>query len=483
MIEKPTDASPSTPWRLIAENRFQVGEEDLLEPLRKEFPQEPADPDMRKRCQAKWDEFIKESRIRFGTILKSDTVSVLLGAGASKHAGGVLLGRIPLSVEGVILEEGIRGDRVSRWLKLFYTALQRIAEDKGAVPSSRSAILARSKAVSEEASVPEFHVNLEELLSVLFRWQATLPKGGGRVRLDGEPPVDARSEDLEQVIHHTKTSLVARCVLPSKDVMAPDPLHAHRQLLKKVLTRPLNLKRINLFTLNYDTLIEQAADAEGIIALDGFVGMLRRVFRPESYDQDLYFPAETTEGRVHRLDRVVHLYKLHGSITWRASKPDWDNPYGVVSVNAGGKPDGSVLIYPTPLKHGDALGMPYAELFRRFAGAVVRPQSVLVAIGYGFGDDHIVSIIRQALTVPSFRLIIVDPNPQSSFVDQLHQQEDRRIWIITGPLLGRFNGFVDNLLPDLRDEEIEKKVMATYRALSPKNVGAEADAGEVPHGK
>jgi hypothetical protein len=59
-----------------------------------------------------------------------------------------------------------------------------------------------------------------------------------------------------------------------------------------------------------------------LVLIDGFVGSVRRIFRPESYDQDLYFPAETTEGRVHRLDRVAHLYKLHGSVTWKGEKPE-----------------------------------------------------------------------------------------------------------------------------------------------------------------
>ena len=39
-------------------------------------------------------------------------------------------------------------------------------------------------------------------------------------------------------------------------------------LIKKILTRPLNLRRANLFTLNYDTLIEKAADAEGAVLLN-----------------------------------------------------------------------------------------------------------------------------------------------------------------------------------------------------------------------
>jgi hypothetical protein len=32
--------------------------------------------------------------------------------------------------------------------------------------------------------------------------------------------------------------------------------------------------------------------------------------------------------------------------------------------------------------------------------------------------------------------------------------------------LGTFAGFVEHILPDLRDEEIRKQVLATYRALA-----------------
>ena len=46
-------------------------------------------------------------------------------------------------------------------------------------------------------------------------------------------------------------------------------------------------------------------------------GTVNRTLRSESYHYDLYYPGETTEGRVSRVDRVLHLYKLHGSINWR----------------------------------------------------------------------------------------------------------------------------------------------------------------------
>ena len=232
------------------------------------------------------------------------------------------------------------------------------------------------------------------------------------------------------------------------------------------MARPLNLKRVNVFTLNYDTLVEQAADATGTVLLDGFVGTQRRVFRPESYEQDLYFPAATTEGRVHRFDRVLHLYKLHGSITWTAYEPTMADPYGVQSSPFDPHGTEPLLIYPTPAKFGETLGLPYAELFRRFSGAVARPQSVLIAIGYGFGDEHVNAIIRQALAIPSFTLVIVDPTPTSAFVTELRKQHNRRIWVSVGPTLGKLTGFVSHALPDLRDEEVRKKVLKTHKALA-----------------
>lgn len=124
------------------------------------------------------------------------------------------------------------------------------------------------------------------------------------------------------------------------------------------------------------------------------------------------------------------------------------------------------MIYPSPLKYGQALGLPYSELFRRFGSAVAQPQSVLFTIGYGFGDEHVNAIIRQAMAIPSFTLIVVDPEPKSDFVGQLKQFGDERIWLVNGWSLGTFEHFSEKLLPDLREEEITARVMKTYRALA-----------------
>ncbi len=426
----------------------------------------------------KQSESINDIQVRIGTLLKTETVSLLLGAGASVDCGGELIGAIPLAVERSLQSEGINGTtkpRIRRWLPLFYLALRKCGGDDVG-PVTRGALLDRWTQLRGD-SPSQFKVNFEQVLALLHRWRSALPETGGRLRIDGSPALDARAEDLDTALQQTTRALARACDLPTSGKEAG---HAtYKTLIRKLLTRPLNLKRVNIFTLNYDTLVEQAADAEGVVLLDGFVGTQHRVFRPESYEQDLYFPAETTEGRVHRFDRVLHLYKLHGSITWRANEPTIDNPYGVQSKPFDPAATKPLLIYPTPAKYGETLGLPYSELFRRFAAALARPQSVLFVIGYGFGDEHVNAIIRQALAVPSFTLVIVDPSPASSFVRKLREQRDRRIWICEGPSIGTLAGFVEHVLPDLRDEDIRKKVLATYRALSKDNLplGGPPDGG------
>lgn len=437
--------------------RFFVGGEDLLA-----VAQGDADDDG-KQARTQRDERLADIRIWIGTLLKAGTVSFLLGAGASVGCGGQLIGSIPTAVERRLHEVGIfgqRSPRVRRWLRVFYLAVR--ASGGEATPSDREAILERRKTLIDD-NPTALKVNFERVLALLHRWRAAMGETGARLRLDGTPKVDVSLKDLDTCIAQTTRALAQTCDLPANG--RDGGLDAFKTFVRKVLTRPLNLKRVNLFTLNYDTLIEQAADAEGVVLLDGFVGTQRRVFHPESYEQDLYFPAETTEGRVHRFDRVLHLYKLHGSITWALDEPSIDNPYGVRVQAFDPQNRQPLLIYPTPAKYGETLGMPYAELFRRFATALVRPQSVLFVIGYGFGDEHVNAIIRQALAVPSFTLMIVDPSPKSQFIRTLREQNDQRVWIAEGDGLGTFEGFVSQVLPDLRDEDVRKKVLATRRAL------------------
>ncbi|MCY3764584.1 MAG: SIR2 family protein [Gemmatimonadetes bacterium] len=469
MTDSP-DSAPAPVLHLSEEDRFEIGGENLLAdvPILSESPQSNIA-----------NGGLEEIRIRLGTLLKTENVSFLLGAGASVACGGITIGSLPISIELALHNNGVSDCEpadIQNWLSLFYAAARCVASSD-IVPTTAEDIQERHRQLADgKEKVDHLEVNLEQILATLHRWRKALPRTAERMCISGDPRVVASAEDLVDCLTQVTRSLAQHCQLPKwgKDSGLSD----YKVFVRKTLTRPLNLKRVNLFTLNYDTLIEQATDAEGVVLLDGFVGTTRRVFRPESYERDLYFPAETTEGRVHRFDRVLHLYKLHGSISWISEQPTLDNPYGV-SVKSSDLCDSDrLLIFPTPAKFTEMLGMPYAELFRRFASTVTRPQSVLFVVGYGFGDEHVNAIIRQALAVPSFTLVVIDPNPSSQFVCTLRKQKDRRVWIVQGSQLGTFENFVRILLPDLRDEDIRKRVIDTHRALgrnTPYGDGANVD--------
>jgi SIR2-like domain len=445
----------------IAEGSLTIGGAEKLADLRARFEKEAASEQDKRELRSQWANFAKEVRIRLGTVLKSQRVSVLLGAGASRSAGGPVLANIPIGVEDSLVDDGLKDGKVTLWLAAFYAAC---AKNGAEAPTTAEEIGKRRK----DPNRKPIAANYEHVLFVLHVWGEALADPDSRLTglTDSEEGIE--HEAVETARKRLVRALVDLCELPRGKAGEDDKsesLRTHRDFVQRLLTRPVNLRRVGVFTVNYDTLLEQAADAEGAMLVDGFVGNVERVFRPESYDYDFYFPAETTEGPIHRLDRVLQLYKLHGSINWRSVEQSWTNPYGIEAREAPVADAGAVVIYPTPAKHGDALAMPYAELFRRFAASVAAPQSVLITIGYGFPDEHVNAIIRQALAIPSFTLIVVDPSPDSAFVKSLREQEDQRVWIFSGDL-GYFERFVAIAMPDLRESEIERRVVETYRALS-----------------
>lgn len=405
----------------------------------------------------------KEMRLRIGTLLKMDNVSFLLGAGASICSGGISLSKIPICIEKELLKDGCnKGKRISGWLKLFYMIVNKLLESSYK-PKERYDILIEN---NNSVGASEIPLNYEKLLTNIWMLDSTTDLKDVSIFIEdyeGKKYIIKKKVLTTLKIKLTE-KLVARCDLP--DSSKASGIDTHKKFIQKLLTRPLNLKRVNIFTLNYDTLIEQASDACGIFLIDGFLGNLDPVFRPESYDYDLYYPAQTTEGRVHRYDKVLNLYKLHGSINWYKNKASIENPYGISRKSMKNhNQDEELIIYPTTLKYAQTLGLPYSELFRRFAAAISQPQSALFIIGYGFGDDHINAIIHQALAIPSFTLIIIDPNPDNDFINNLKKSEDERIIIIQGNTLGKFENFTNTLLPNLAQEEIEKKVINTYNEL------------------
>ena len=179
-------------------------------------------------------------------------------------------------------------------------------------------------------------------------------------------------------------------------------------------------ERLNIFTTNYDRLIEAGADLAGLHLLDRFVGTLSPIFRSSRLDIDMHYNPPGIRGEPRYLEGVARFTKLHGSIDWIDTGSDIRKiglPFGSSDlssfVNAPGLNEldhRQVMIYPNSSKDRETSEYPYVELFRDFAAALCRPNSTLVTYGYGFGDDHINRIIKDMLTIPSTHLVIISYN-------------------------------------------------------------------------
>ena len=238
--------------------------------------------------------------------------------------------------------------------------------------------------------------------------------------------------------------------------------HYHEILVKKLLQRPVHLRRANLFTTNYDMAFDYALDNLGVHYINGFMGVHNRCFRPEVYDYDLYYPGQSAIGKVHRAEKVLRYYKMHGSLSWVSTPPNASNTYGIKEIplndNFTIDENNEIMIYPCVSKKSFTLDLPYSELFRQFSQAINQPQSVLICVGYSFYDEHINDIIKQALSIPSFTLIIANFAPTAdpeSEIEKLKALGDKRIIILdqTASDQSTFVGFVDKIMPDLYEED------------------------------
>ena len=136
---------------------------------------------------------------------------------------------------------------------------------------------------------------------------------------------------------------------------------------------------VEIFTTNYDELMEQALENRGVPYFDGFVGAASAFLDLESMVED-DLPA-----------RWARLWKMHGSINWWLTKTDQVR-------RSRDKIDGEqLLIYPSHLKYDQSRQMPYLAMLDRLRVFLRAHQSVVVTCGYSFVDEHINAYLAQGL--------------------------------------------------------------------------------------
>lgn len=217
--------------------------------------------------------------------------------------------------------------------------------------------------------------------------------------------------------------------------------------------------RLHIFTTNYDRFIEAGAEIAGLRLLDRFVGSLVPIFHASRLELDLHYNPPGIRGEPRYVEGVARFTKLHGSLDWvdcdRAirrigiplgadSVEDYLKLIGAGSLNAT-----RLMIYPNAAKDRETAFYPYAEMFRDFAAAVCRPNHTLIVFGYSFGDEHIVRIIEDMLTIPSTHLVIMARGDTLNRIMDTYERVGRpaQITLLIGDHVGDFRTLVDHYLP------------------------------------
>jgi hypothetical protein len=219
-------------------------------------------------------------------------------------------------------------------------------------------------------------------------------------------------------------------------------------------SRAASRDRLNLFTTNYDRLIEYGCDLVGLRPVDRFVGGLAPRFRASRLEVDMHYNPPGIRGEPRYLEGVVRLTKLHGSVDWRYENRELRRvalPFGsdTEAARLAERAYESLIVYPNPAKDVETLEYPYAELFRDFSAALCRPNSALVTYGYGFGDDHINRVIADMLTIPSTHLVIISYSDPGDRIEHFLGTvgHEPQVSVMVGARLGALRDLVTHFLP------------------------------------
>ena len=268
--------------------------------------------------------------------------------------------------------------------------------------------------IEDKCEAAKQYPNIENVLS---RLRMMLGSIGASDTLAGLK--EAELVKLEETVRQK----IALIVAPDKSRI-PDEL-PHRKFARW-LVKTARQHPVEIFTVNYDILIERALEAERIPIFDGFVGSYQPFFHPDSLRRTELAPGVNW----------TRLWKMHGSVTWR--RVDYDGRPRVIR----GEPDLSgEMIFPSFQKYDESRQQPYAAFMDRLARFLELDDALLIVSGFGFGDEHINNVIFGALeNRPRTHVYALQYGEQGDDDDLAKRSYQRRNTIVVGPDTGIIGG-------------------------------------------
>lgn len=267
-------------------------------------------------------------------------------------------------------------------------------------------------------------------------------------------------------------SFFVRCIEPISKISAYDssfgPYKEFGDIVYRIFSErgnPALDRQFNIFTTNYDPIIELIFDHSTCICNDGFEGRIEPRFSTDNYSKTYYRQAIFSNRKAEIPS--VNLLKLHGSVTWSSENitigkgilyqqyyskiHHFDKDYSrlfdpdIVSKIEGhftadqlneanrqihslfasdifnsllakeadynkfiqAYKNSFLIVNPTKEKFSDTLlNKNYYELLRIFSNELEKENSLLVVNGFSFRDEHILDLVKRSMVNPSLKILI-----------------------------------------------------------------------------
>jgi hypothetical protein len=165
--------------------------------------------------------------------------------------------------------------------------------------------------------------------------------------------IKSKIKDIEAII-------TAQCTIPL------GPSSPHLKFLNKITSRKHKYPRVKIFTLNYDTLFEQAAAKGHFITIDGFSFANSANFNGAFFDYDIINRKDSRMNQEENfISKVFHLYKPHGSINWEKLSDGQ-----IIAKDIGQATENPLIIYPNSNKYESGYDQPFFEMMSRFQQSI-----------------------------------------------------------------------------------------------------------------
>jgi len=190
-------------------------------------------------------------------------------------------------------------------------------------------------------------------------------------------------------------------------------------------------KIINIFTTNYDHLLEIALEKSSSEYVDGFSGKLRPMFSTSNYG--MIYSRQTSISSMTSEIVTFNLYKLHGSLNWYL---DDNNIFACDIVSRIKKLNSTIgndndfineynklaIVNPSKSKlNKTVIDVNYYDQLRMLSNEMEKNNSILISFGFSFNDEHIRQITYRFLKGnPTLNLIILSFDEESTITFNAH---------------------------------------------------------------